>query len=149
MTTYTVERWREVKAELAPLLERHWREVALNHDAVPLDIAHDRYDALDDAGVMHVVTARREATLIGYHIALVTPHLHYNSTLHGITDVYWVAPECRHGVTGLRLFQAVEREFKALGVRKLITATKLHLDQGALFEHMGYTPIERVYTKII
>ena len=148
-TVYAVERWREVKREMLPLLIRHWKEIALNHAEVPLDIDHERYDALDDCKAMHTLTVRRQGLLIGYHIAIVSGHLHYKSTLHGITDAYWIAPECRHGVTGLRMFQAVEREMKALGVRKLFTATKLHLDQGPLFERLGFKPVERLYAKII
>jgi len=149
MTLYMVERWRDLRAEMLPLLVRHWREVALNHAEVPLDIDEARYKALDESGALHIVTARQETELIGYHVAIVATHLHYASTLHGITDVYWIAPERRHGTTALRLFQTVEHEMKTLGVKKLFTATKLHLDQGSLFEHLGYKPIERVYSKII
>ena len=148
-TAYTVERWRDLKREMMPLLVRHWREIALNHADVPLDIDEARYKALDDSDARHIVTARRNGLLIGYHVAIVSTHLHYASTLHGITDVYYVAPECRHGVTGMRLFQAVERELKKRGVRKLFTATKLHLDQGPLFERLGYHPVERLYAKLI
>lgn len=148
-TVYRVERWRDIKREMLPLLVRHWREVALNHADVPLDIDEARYADLDEAGGLHIVTVRRSGLLIGYHVAIVSTHLHYASTLHGFTDVYWIAPECRHGVTALRMFQAVERELKTLGVRKLFTATKLHMDQGALFERLGYKPVERLYAKII
>lgn len=148
-TAYAVERWRDLKREMMPLLVRHWREIALNHADVPLDIDEARYKALDESDALHIVTARRNGLLIGYHVAIVSTHLHYASTLHGITDVYYVAPECRHGVTGMRLFQAVERELKKLGVRKLFTATKLHLDQGPLFERLGYHPVERLYAKLI
>jgi L-amino acid N-acyltransferase YncA len=148
-TVFAVERWAVFHKEAAPLFVEHWKEIALNHEAVPLDIAWDKYAALDEAGHLHVLTARRDGELVGYHIAVVTGHLHYRGTLHGITDVYWIAPAYRTGRTGLRMFQAVERELKKLGVRKLFTATKLHLDQGALFEFLGYKPTERLYTKLI
>lgn len=148
-TVYQTEPWATFKVEARELFERHWREIALNHAEVPLDIDHERYDALASAGGLHVLTVRRAGVLIGYHIAIVSGHLHYRSTLHGITDVYWIAPECRHGVTAVRMFQAVERELKRRGVRKLFTATKLHLDQGALFEFLGYNPVERLYAKLI
>lgn len=148
-TVYQVERWRDLKREMLPLLTRHWREVALNHAEVPLDIDHERYEELDECGALHILTVRRNGLLIGYHVAIVTTHLHYKSTLHGITDVYWIAPECRHGVTAIRMFQAVERELQKLGVRKLFTATKLHMDQGPLFERLGYKPVERLYAKLI
>lgn len=149
MTTYAVERWRDLREEMMPMLVRHWREIALNHADVPLAIDEARYAQLDDGGALHIVTCRRDGLLIGYHVAIVSTHLHYAKTLHGITDVYFVAPEFRHGVTGMRMFQAVERELKALGVRKLFTATKLHLDQGPLFERLGYLPVERLYAKLI
>lgn len=149
MTTYAVERWRDLQTEMMPLLVKHWHEVALNHAAVPLDIDQAGYKRHDESGALHIVTARRDGVLIGYHVAIISPHLHYASTLHGLTDVYYIAPEFRHGVTGMRLFQRVEKELKERGVKKLYTATKLHLDQGKLFEHMGYIPIERVYAKII
>jgi N-acetylglutamate synthase-like GNAT family acetyltransferase len=134
---------------MLPLLVRHWREIALNHADVPLDIDEAKYRELDESGALHIVTVRRQGLLIGYHVAIITTHLHYASTLHGITDVYYIAPECRHGVTGMRMFQAVERELKKHGVRKLFTATKLHLDQGPLFERIGYKPVERLYAKLI
>ncbi len=149
MTTYAVERWHDLKAEMLPLLDRHWREIALNHAQVPLDIDMGRYDTLDAQGVLRILTVRRVGLLIGYHVAIVSTHLHYKSTLHGITDVYYIAPEARHGVTGMRMFQAVESDLRGLGVRKLVTATKIHFDQGPLFERLGYTPVERLYTKMI
>ena len=37
-TFYRVERWKHLRAEMLPLLVRHWREIALNHADVPLDI---------------------------------------------------------------------------------------------------------------
>lgn len=149
MTTYAVERWRDLRDEMIPLLVRHWHEVALNHAEVPLDIDEARYADLDEKGALHIVTARSDGALIGYHVAIVTTHLHYASTLHGITDVYWIAPEKRHGITAVRMFQRVEKELKALGVRKLFTGTKLHIDQGRLFESLGYRPVERLYSKLI
>ena len=149
MTTYAVERWRDLKEEMLPMLVMHWREIALNHADVPLDIDDARYDALDESGGLQIITARRDGVLIGYHVAILSTHLHYKSTLHGFTDVYYIAPEARHGITGMRLFQRVEQEMRARGVKKLFTATKLHLDQGPLFERLGYAPIERMYAKIL
>ncbi len=148
-TVYQVEPWSSFKVEARELFVRHWREIALNHAEVPLDIDYERYDEMAARGAVHVLTARRNGLLIGYHVAFIAGHMHYRSTLHAVTDVYWIAPECRHGVTAMRLLQAVERELKRRGVRKLFTATKLHLDQGPLFERLGYRPVERMYAKLI
>jgi GNAT superfamily N-acetyltransferase len=149
MVTYQVEKWRDALPEMEPILVQHWHEIALGHDKVPLDIGRDKYQELCDSGVLQVITARDSGALVGYHVAMVTPHLHYMSTPHCITDVYFVQPEYRKGFTGIRLLKKVEEEAKARGVKKLITGTKLHLDMGRVFERLGYTETERTYTKYI
>jgi GNAT superfamily N-acetyltransferase len=149
MITYQVEKWRDALPEMEPILVKHWHEVALGHDKVPLDIGREKYQALCDAGALHVATARDGGVLVGYHVAMVTPHLHYMSTMHGITDVYFILPEYRKGFTGIRLFKFVEAELRKLGVKKLFTGTKLHMDMGKIFERLGYVETERLYTKWI
>lgn len=149
MITYQVEKWKDALPEMEPILIKHWREIALGHDKVPLDIARDRYQALCDSGILHVVTARDDGVMIGYHVALITPHLHYNSTIHGMTDVYFILPEYRKGFVGIKLFKFVEKDMKERGVKKIFTGTKKHLDMGRVLEHLGYTATETTYTKFI
>jgi hypothetical protein len=45
-TVFAVERWAVFHKEAAPLFVEHWKEIALNHEDVPLDIAWDKYAAL-------------------------------------------------------------------------------------------------------
>jgi len=152
MITYHTEKWRDALPEMEPLLIEHWREIALGHDKVPLDVARERYQELCDEGTLHVVTVRDDGLLVGYHVAIVSGHLHYLSTLHGITDVYFLRPQYRKGRTGIHLFQRVEAQLGALGVKKLVTAVKLHTangQSGRLFEYLGYDPAETVFTKYI
>jgi hypothetical protein len=145
------ENLRNVQPEMAPLLRAHWEEIALDHDAVPLDPDWPRYMALTDAGCLSMVTARvgPGGPLVGYHVAIIGGHLHYGSTRHGITDVYYLSPEHRKGFTGIRLFKAVDEEMKRLGVTKRITGTKVHLNMGPVLERLGYRLTEHVYTKIL
>jgi len=149
MITYAVEAWSDVQAEMAPLWVKHYEEVALNRDKMPLDPDFANYDAMESMGMLHIVVARKAGQIVGYHFTLVRPHLHYVSTLCGLTDIYWIAPENRTGRTPLRLFQFVESTLKARGVKKLFTGTKKSLDAGPLFEFMGWTEAERLYTKYI
>lgn len=149
MVEFAVEKYAQIMDEMELLLRRHWEEVALNRDAVPLDIDRDKYLALEDQGVLHIITARDGSKLVGYHVAMIANHLHYKTTLHGITDVYFLAPEYRYGGIGYKMIAKVEEEMKALGVKKLFTAVKLHLDHGPLFEALGYKPVERLYSKMI
>lgn len=146
---FQVEKWRDALPEMEPILVKHWREIALGHDKVPLDIARERYQHLCDVDMLHVVTARKDGALVGYHVAIISGHLHYEGTLHGITDVYFILPEFRLGFTGIRMFRFIESEMRKRGVKKLITGTKLHLDIGAVLRFLGFAPTETVYTKYI
>lgn len=147
--SFAVESWRTAGPEMEPILVKHWHEIALGHDKVPLDIARDRYNELCDSGALHIVTARADGQLVGYHVAIVAGHLHYASTLHAITDVYFVLPEYRQGFTGIRMFRFVEAAMRKRGVKKIITGTKLHLDIGPVLRRLGFGPTETVYTKYI
>lgn len=149
MITYAVEAWSAVQEEMAPLWVKHWEEVALNRDKMPLVPDFANYDTMEQLGMLHIVVARKEGQIVGYHFTIVRPHLHYSTTLCGQTDIYYIAPEHRTGRTPLRLFQFVEKTLKARGVKKLFTGTKLSLNAGPLFEFMGWHPTETLYTKYI
>jgi GNAT superfamily N-acetyltransferase len=158
MIVYAVEPFDTAFEEAQELLQEHWEEIALNKDTIKLDIDVSRYKELADKGVLHIVTARDgniqksawdPGKLIGYHVGMIVPHLHYKSTLHGITDIFFIHPDYRKGRIGINLFKYVEKSMKERGVVKLMTAVKLHLDVGAIFERLGWTPIERLYSKML
>lgn len=159
MITYAVEPWQDCCREMMPLWREHWREVALDHDAIPLDPRMPVYQAMQDAGMLQVLVARQAGEIVGYHISKVEPHLHYGGTLHAFTDVYYIRPDCRAGTwAGIRLFREAERHLKARGVKKIYTASKAFaispvtgksLDMGPIFETQGMRPTEVVYTKLL
>lgn len=149
MITFAVEDWFEVRGQMAIHWPEHWAEVALNKDTIPLDPDFDSYDMHANSGVLHIVVARKQGAVVGYHVSIVRPHLHYRRSLSAFTDVYYVAPQYRTGRTPLRLFEFVEKTLKARGVQKIFTGTKLSLDAGPLFKHMGWTPTETLFTKYI
>lgn len=149
MITYQVENWSDCVAELEPLWASHWDEVAMNKDTIPLEVSYESYLLLESQGQLHVLTARCDGKIIGYHISLVRPHLHYASSLSAFTDVYYISPEHRKGMVGVRLFKEAESTLKARGVDKMFTGTKLSLDMSRIFEHLGWTETERLFTKYI
>lgn len=149
MITCQQEPWDECRNAVMAYWPDHWREVALDRDAVPLDPDVDAYDSHADTGVLHVVTVRKDGEVVGYHLSIVSPHLHYKSTLCAFVDIYWLRPDCRQGLTGLNLFKEVERTLKARGVVKVYSGTKRHLDAGVLFERLGWTEAERLFTKTL
>lgn len=148
MLTFQTERLTEVRAEAEPLLRRHWEEIALDRDTVPLDPDWDAYARIEAAGLMHITTARDgTGRLVGYAAYFLAPNLHYRSLHVAETDIFWLSPEHRRGSAGLRLIRAAEEHLKTRGVNKIVSKVKLHHDTGPVFERLGYTAIERIYAK--
>lgn len=149
MITYMVESWPAVWQEMKPLWLTHWEEVALHQGAVPLDPDEDEYARMDAVGMLSLVIARKDGVLIGYYASIIKPHLHYRTTLHAFTDVYYVLPKYRNGWCGIRLFQHAEKVWRARGVKKAFTATKLHLDMGAILRRLDWEPAENTFCKLL
>jgi len=155
---YTL-RWEPIQALLEEgieeLLRNHWVEVAMDKDSIPLDPDWDRVFALEDVGEFAAAALRRNGKLIGYNAFAIYPHVHYKSTLHAFNDVVYVDPAER-GIAGVRLVRGVEPMLKALGVKKVIYHTKLHVHVGHseglvgdLLGRLGYKHFENLYCKLI
>jgi len=144
-----VEEFSRVIDEAKPLLYRHWEEIALDKERVPLDPDWARYASLEAMGALSVVTMRQNGKLVGYSCMVVQPGLHYRGCLEARMDIFWLAPECRGRMGGVRLFRAVERELQRRGVKRIYAGSKLHKDVSSLFVKLGYVPIERWFSKWI
>ena len=147
--TYQTEDYSKVKDELAVMFPRHWDEIALNKDKIKLNIDWEVYDRAHSSGKLVIITARDGVKLIGYWVGFLVENPHYKGYRIAQTDIFYILPESRRGRVGINLFRFLEDEMRARGVVKIITNSKLHRDVGPLFVHLGYNPVETVYTKYI
>lgn len=148
MITFQVENWNDVMQEAKPLWYLHYEEVAQNKDKMKLNPDIERLNLLNDNGMLHIVTARKQGELVGYHASVVETLMHYKDVLAANGDLYWLRKDCR-GVTAIRLFEEVEKTLKLRGIKIIYDITKIYADHGRLFEYLGYKPIERRYSKWI
>lgn len=151
MITAQVENLTEHLEHLKYFFPKHWKELALNKDKVPLDPQYDIYLKRDALGEVLFVSLRKDGKLIGYFVGFVAPGLHYRTCLTLTMDIFYLDPEHRDGNprAGLVLFKEVEREAKRRGVQRMFMGSKLHRDSGALFQRLEYEPVETYYTKWI
>jgi GNAT superfamily N-acetyltransferase len=149
MVTYAVEPWSQYKREACSIWPKHWEEIAVDRDAIKLNVDYAQYDALDSQGALHIVVARSAGRMVGYWLGIIRPHLHYKTSLSAFTDIYYVDPDFRKGRVGIELFKFAEKTLKARGVQKIFTGTKVHLDMSKVFEHLGYRKTEVLFTKVI
>lgn len=145
---FHVEPWRPFFEEARPLMQRHWEEIAVDQGTIKLSLNEERYQAMADGGILHVLAARADGALVGYYIAFLLPHVHYQDAgLMAFTDIYFMLPEFRRGSAGIRLFVEAEKSLRARGVVKTYLSTKVHKDNGPIFEKLGWKLTDRVYTK--
>lgn len=147
--TYLAEEWSDCIRELMPLWQQHWEEIAIHRDSIPLDVDLAAYRQIETAGQLAAVVARNEGNVVGYYISFIRPHLHYRTTLHAFTDVYYVLPDFRKGFCGIRLIEATMAHWRARGVKKAFAATKFALNMTPVFEHLGWESTENTLTVLL
>jgi len=140
------ERFRHIHRELLPLFKKHWKEIALDQDAVALDPDWDYYFAVDERQLLHILTARASnGKLAGYIFNIVGSHNHYKSTRFANTEMFYLHPHFRKGWQPVRMFLENFAGLKVLGVEVAMISFKLHFQQGRvgkLLARLGYEVTE-------
>lgn len=147
--TFQRESLTDVLDECSDLIYDHWEDIALDQENIKLDPDWDAYSMAEDSGRLVIVTARDQNELVGYSVYFVTMNMHYRLLMTADSDIFWLAKDRRKGMTGIKLIKASEKILKELGVMRILSKVKIHKDVGKVFERLGYTPIERVYSKSI
>ena len=148
MITYQVATYSACIEEMKEHYNDHYKELSVTK-TIPLEPDYETYFTLEKLGLSKVITCRKDGILIGYIIFVITPHLHYKSCVTAVEDIYYVTKQERKGRIGIRLFQFAEQYLKSMGVHRVMYSTKVHLDNSKLFEYLGYTYIEKLYSKMI
>jgi len=146
---YAKEFFVQVIDEIKPLLEKHWEEIALNKEKVPLDPDYDRYLFLEKSGILDIYTARENGKLMGYCITFTMPHIHYMSTVMASVDILYVDPSRRGKMAGVLLMKFVEEKMKEKGVQVFTHHVKVEHDYSSILKRLGYVEVERIYNKYL
>jgi GNAT superfamily N-acetyltransferase len=148
MITYAVEKFSDVYGEMLPLLHEHYGEISLHkaHD-VPLDPQLAAYHARERDGSLMTVVGREDGEIVAYFLCFIAPGLHYQSCLTCSPDIFFVRPDKRTGMVGVRLFKFVEKELKRRGVKLWFVGSKNAHDATALFRFLKFEPVETTYSK--
>lgn len=146
------ERVSTLAKEITPLFREHWREIALYQDSVPLEPNWDLYFQYEILGLLQVLTVRADGLLVGYVFLIITPHLHYASTIYAHCDMFWLRPSFRRGLLGYQMLKQAVEKAEALKVTVMYVAIKKHFLKsrgtiGKLLERLGFSAEETVYYK--
>lgn len=138
-------RMREYAEVLDALGLEHWQEVGYLDK---LDLNHDMYAAMQDAGGLHALGAFNGDELRGYCVFIVCPHTHNRNVTVAMNDALFLHPDERGKTTGARLIRAAETRAHELGAAKFLwhcpTGSELH---HMLMRHHGYSEVDTVIGK--
>lgn len=151
MTTFQRERFRAIEHELWPLWKRHWQLSAVNRE-IQLSPNYEQYRALDDAGVLHIVTARREGALVGYWFNFIMRRAMHYGIVEAHPDIYYM--DCRDAPMAVMsryraLCRAMLEEMRKENVRRVFIVTKDHADLSPVWESMGFQLVEHVHSLLL
>lgn len=149
MITFQEEKFRDVAAEAAPLLEAHYKEIAMYQDKIEYSPDYSKYEMLDDNDMLYILTARDEGRLIGYFVNFVLPNVHYSKDVYAQNDILFIHPDYRGGTAAMRMFKRAEDDMRERGVSVMTIHMKTFAPFDKLVEKLEWDYAERIYTKCI
>lgn len=149
-TVFAVEKYKVIWEEgERGLFEKHWQDLAVDK-VIPWDLNHDMYTHMEEHGMLHVVTARHDDRIVGYHVGIIGPHLHYKSAGNMCyEDMYYLLPEFRKGGVGTRMFMFVETSLRGMGITKWFLSCKVHQNHSELFTALGFKNTDISFSKVL
>ena len=125
-------------AELMPLLQAHYHEVA-HYPDIPLDPNWGMYAKIAENGNLRIYTARIDGVLVGYEAFFLSPSMHYRSATYACEDVLFVEKNARGARIGIGLMQFAHESLKAAGVTVVMhhTKSKEGLNLAPLYRRVG------------
>lgn len=148
MITYEIGNAKECFNEIQRLFQDHYEEISLLKD-YELKPDYAMYFAIHEKDMLKVVLCKDEEKIIGYIVFFICKHLHYIDCVLATEDIYYLKPEYRKGRTAIKMFKFAEQYLKSLNVNMIKYGTKIHSDNTSLFEYLGYSFTEKVYTKML
>lgn len=143
---YTTAKVSECFDDVLKLLDDHYNELSVTKH-YRLNPIYEIYKDNESSGKCRVILCKDDDQIVGYIVFFIDANLHYKDCLLATEDIYYLKPEYRKGTIGIKMFKFAERYLKSLGVNMIRYSTKVHMDNSKLFEFMGYTFIEKVFTK--
>jgi hypothetical protein len=141
----------ELFAEIGPLLERHYKEIAHYQD-IELNPNYARYLELERGGALRIFTARmggKDSSLIGYAVFFVTRNMHYQDSLQALQDIIYIEKSTRGVGIGKSFINWCDTQLGMEGVQVVHHHVKKQHEKpfGPLLESLGYNLVDLIYCR--
>lgn len=149
MISFNEERISEMRELLEPLLEEHYKEVAMYQDHIDLNPNWEAYEAMEEIGNTRMYAMWRDEELIGYNVFFVTPHMHYQDHEYAVNDVVYIHPDYRGTECTPEFFNYCEEMLQKEGISVISYHMKTFKPFQSLMEALEYDHAEHVYMKYV
>ena len=148
MITIQRDTWVSAEHDVRSLIDAYWAEVRGDSQPEALDLDSSMYEQLEALGTLVVVTVRDGGKVVGFTGWTIIAHHHYQQTLTGVVDSWYLDPAYRKGRLGIQLFQKALALLKGEGCEHAIATTSTAKNVSRLLERvLKFEPIEIMYCK--
>lgn len=133
----------------AALARAHHDELAAAFHGFPFDPDLERYQRLEQAGLLVLIGAFDDGQLVGYSINSVSPNLDYQTVLCSHCHLLYLAPPYREGRNGLALMDATRAALMARGAKFVMWYAKPDTSLDKLLAHRAVNLHEKMYSEVL
>lgn len=132
MITFQEEDYDSLSTDInfSRLLDENFSETGVLNTSFKLSPKFDMYKVLAIQGLLQLYSAREDGILIGFFVAFLVPHQHYDEVMVAETDTFFISKEKRTGLTGYKFLKyAIHKLKQKVGVIFLTTNIKRDLSK--------------------
>jgi hypothetical protein len=149
MLTFQKESLHPFVEEAVQLFEKHYEEIAERRDVIQLDPNIQLYDDLEAKDMLEVHTIRDDGNLVGYSLWFIVMHPHYKTSKTVTSDLLYIAPQYRKGLTGVKFIKWTTELIKERNPQRIMFRVKPFLDYGPILERLGASFFEKTYSIVL
>lgn len=135
------------KEEAEKLLKIDWDEMATKARGEEFEINWQGYEALEELGMLKVFSCRDDGNLVGYFSVVVTKSMTSKNTINAVSEAFYLHPDYRKGMTGVKLFKFVEKCLKEDGYDNFVVTSTEHYPLDKFLTRLGFDKAETLYHK--
>lgn len=140
--TFSVEKLRDVYAELEPLFRQHYAEMTarLEGDGFPVSPYNprlDEYYKASDGGWLLTFVVRKDGVPCGYSNIYITSDMHNHDKI-AMEDMLFLAKEHRKNGVGKRFVEYGLQEMRKRGCKRLVVSALTDLRVAEIWRRMGF-----------
>lgn len=141
-----------IARELTPIFLRHARELDRFSGKITIDPNWNNFYALELAGVLNCLTCRVGGQIVGYHFVVLFPDLMHAGTRWATSNMLWLDPAHRKGLTGYKLLSIAKKELQKNGIQVHQLSIKLDKNNSrlrVLLRRLGYRATDLTYCQVL